>query len=128
MATIADPRIQIATQTLFQAIENRDERGAKKALADGADVESIGGMCGDTPLIVAASKSNLAIVQLLLAHGAEVEKKHEGRTAVHASVAHGKARAHCQFFGVSCARNGGQHFIVEAGADVTGMHEFPLLV
>ena len=76
--------------TLFYACENGDIARAKKALAAGADLEKTGGTFGETPLMAAARKGQIKAVKLLLKHGADANKRKDGKTVLFDAVKYGK--------------------------------------
>ncbi len=62
---------------LSKASENGDLKGVKKALDEGAEVDT-GDDFKSTPLMIAAQKGHKKIVELLLEAGAEVDLKDAG--------------------------------------------------
>ena len=74
---------------LLELVESRDLSGAKKLLADGGDVNQADTHDRDTALHVACSSSQLEMVWLLLANGADVNVKNvTGQTPLHCTAEH----------------------------------------
>ena len=72
-----------ADRALFGAVMRNNVEAAKKALANGADVNARGIMATEnTPLIHAATAGAKEIVELLIANGAEMNARYQGKTAL----------------------------------------------
>ncbi len=69
-------------QALLSAVQNDNARGVKMMIDAGASVDAVDD-CGRTSLMLAASRSNLAVVKMLLAAGADEKLRDDGynRTA-----------------------------------------------
>lgn len=78
-----------ASATLLYASMHGDLERAKQALAKGAELERPGGTFDETPLMTAASHGQAEAVRLLLKHGANPNKKVEGKTALYNAALHG---------------------------------------
>lgn len=73
--------------TLFYACEHGDIARAKKALAEGAEIEKPGGMFDETPLMAAARKGQLESVKFLLENGANPNQRVKDSCALFDAVA-----------------------------------------
>lgn len=93
-----------ATRMLSDAVDQRDLARARRALSEGADVNRADGI-GSTVLHTAAWKGDLEMAELLIEHGAWVNRAdtHSGATPLH-----------------SAARGGSDammHLLLDAGAN-----------
>ncbi|HEY3698907.1 MAG TPA: SUMF1/EgtB/PvdO family nonheme iron enzyme [Spongiibacteraceae bacterium] len=78
-----------ANQQLFDAVQQAGIKAVEAAVASGANINAIGGD-GLTPLMSAAIKKQVDMVQFLLQQGANVNKANsKGQTALMAAVAGG---------------------------------------
>jgi len=76
----ADPDLP---RMMEEAISNADVVALKELLQQGADVETSLNEAGDTPLVLAAYYGHTACVELLVAHGSDVNAtNHYGETAL----------------------------------------------
>ena len=73
--------------TLIYACQHGDIKRAKEALAEGADVEKVGGMFEETPLLAAAWKGQVESVKFLLKNGANPNNRINENRALFAAVA-----------------------------------------
>jgi ankyrin repeat protein len=72
---------------LLRALNEGDESGLVEALKNGADPDVTQQPSNSTPLITAAARGDEAVVEALLAAGADLKKKDmSGNTALHAAV------------------------------------------
>ena len=60
--------------SLFGAAVDNDVEEAKRAIAQGADIDQVDRRSRATPLYVAAHSGSLEVAQLLIEHGADVEE------------------------------------------------------
>ena len=73
---------------MWDAIRNGNIEAVKQAIVDGADVNATEDSNGRTPLHAAASESHIAIVELLITKGADVNAREvNGWTPLHFSAA-----------------------------------------
>ena len=75
--------------TLLYSCIHGDMERAKRALAEGADVEEEGGFFEETPLMAAARKGRSKMVDFLLQNGANPNKRVKARTALFDAVERG---------------------------------------
>ena len=77
--------------TLLYASTHGDLQRAQRALSEGATTEETGGIHRETPLMAAVRKGKVGIVKLLLQHGANPNKRVNGRTALFDAVEFGQS-------------------------------------
>jgi len=75
--------------TLLYASIHGDLKRARRAIADGAELERKGGIFEETPLMAAACRGQIEMVRLLLRHGANPNQRVDGSTALFAAVERG---------------------------------------
>ena len=90
----ADVNRSFTTRPLTTAIKAENEYSLEDLLKAGADVNSIDGVDGNTPLMTAVGVNNKTIVQLLIDWGANINaENNKGETALYLAV----TKAHADF-------------------------------
>lgn len=100
--------------TLFYACKQGEVERARNALAQGANVESVGGLFCETPLMVAARHGRVEIVSLLLELGAKPNKYLKHSCALFDAVASKSVEI--------------LELLVAAGADIHAKHHDETLI
>ena len=80
-----------ANAALFYACVNGEPERVRRALLEGAELEQIGGIFEESPLLAAARKGHARIVKLLLKHGADPNQRGKGRAPLFGAVRFGRS-------------------------------------
>jgi uncharacterized protein len=75
--TLALP-LDALNQQIFEVIRNDDAERLSLLIASGADIETEDPGTGATPLVIAAYRGNVAVIEMLLSAGADVQRANRG--------------------------------------------------
>jgi HEAT repeat protein len=95
-------------EKLMNAVKRGDLKAATVAISEGAD-PNFGGNIDYTVLIFAAVQGNVEVIDLLLTHGADVNKRYNSRTPLHLAASHSQA--------------GSINALIRGGADINALDE-----